>query len=599
MSGRGSPTGSSSSLDREELGRLRAEHATVVQALQAAIRDSTRLIRLFAVLSEAAPLARLLDRVLATLSELFLSDVVVLLDATEASGFVPLAAIGLPMGNEHRIFPNAADGYAVAALKTGMPITVTQARTDSKVDPYLRELDVETAVWLPVAGDEAARRGVLILARCRPLPFIRADVDLLMAMAYRVGLMVERSHAEQERRGLEVKLRQAAKSESLGRMAAAIAHHFNNMLAVVVASLDLALDDLPTGHSVHDDLVRAREATKRAAKTSELMLAYLGQGTGNRECVDLVQVVREALSRLQSSLPARVRLISDVRESDLFVSASAPQIIQLLGNLITNAWEAMFERPGEIRVGACTIPSTMMPKPQVPTADWSPKVETYVCLSVSDTGCGMAPETVEKIFDPFFTTKFVGRGLGLPVVLGTVRGYEGMLTVESVLGQGTTVRVYLPLVSPADRATEAAVPMPAARPAGPALVLIAEDEDNLRHVTQRIFNRLGYEVMTAADGVEAVELFRQRPNDVRLVVLDLSMPRMDGWAALEAIRALRPDVPVVLSSGHDQAHVLEGRPAHHFLSFLHKPYTLEELRSAVEKVSPARTEGALARPRRG
>ena len=572
----------------DDLGRLRAEHAATVQALQAAIRDTTRLTRLFAILNEAAPLERLLDRVLATLSELFLSDIVLLLEATADGGFAPLATLGLPAGMEERTTFSSDTSYTRSAVNQRTPVAVAQARNDPKVDVYLRELDVETAVWLPVAGDEANCRGILVLARCRPLHFVRSDIDLLVAMAYRIGLLVERSHAEEERRQLEFRVRQAEKTESLGRMAAAIAHNFNNMLGVVVGSLDLALEDLAPNHPVREDILRARESARQAAKTSELMLAYLGQSVVSRETVDLTEVLRDAMPALQSSVPVSVRLMFDLRETGLIVLVSPAQILQLLGNLVTNAWEAMGGNPGEIHVLVRTVSGARIPKSFVPSPDWKPKAASYVSLEVRDTGCGMTSDTIEKIFDPFFTTKFVGRGLGLPVVLGTVRAYDGMVSVESVIGRGATFRVILPhapLSLLETRAPEAATTVPEGRPAKRPLVRLAEDEDRILHAARRMLLRWGYEVITAMDGAVAVEKFRQRSGEVVLAILDIAMPRMDGWATFAAIRSQRPDLPVILASGYDEAHALRGQPSHHALRFLQKPYTLAQLRDIVTKAT--------------
>jgi signal transduction histidine kinase len=575
----------SSSVD-DQVTRLRAEHAATVEALQAAIRDTTRLTRLFAILNEAAPIERLLDRVLAALSELFLSDIVLLLEASPDGGFTPLATIGLPAAMEKRAAFSRDTSYTSTALKQRKPVTAVQARNDSQVDAYLRELEVETAVWIPVAGDELVCRAVLVLARCRALQFPQSDIDLLMAMAYRIGILVERSRAEDERRQLEFRVKHAEKTESLDRMAAAIAHHFNNMLGAVVGGLDLALEELEPDHAVREDLINARESARRAAKTSELMLAYLGQSVGSREAVDLTEVLRGALPVLQLSAPAGVRLVFDLRESGLIVLVSPAQIAQLLGNLVTNAWEAMGGNPGEIHVSVKAVSGARIPKSYLPSGSWEPKAASYVCLEVRDNGCGMAADTLEKIFDPFFTTKFVGRGLGLPVVFGTVRAYDGMVSVDSVIGQGTTIRVFLPHAPLAllDTRTPGATPtVTLLRPGSRALVLLADDEGELLRTTERILVRLGYEVITAIDGVDAVEKYRQRSSEISLAILDIAMPRMDGWATLAALRSIRPDLPVILASGYDEARVLRGQPSHRALSFLHKPFTLSQLREVVTK----------------
>lgn len=567
-----------------ELERLRVEHGAVIRALQEAIRDTTRLARLFAVLNESLPLDRLLDRVLATLSELFLSDIVVLLDARTNSELCPIAAIGLPIGTEGPADLPAFGGYAQAALTSNGPIVTTQAQSDPLVDARLRELGAETLVWLPITGDDGLRRGVLFLARCRLLPFEQTDIDLLGAMAYRIGLLVERAQADMARQAMEARLRQAAKTESLGRMAAAVAHQFNNTLAVVVASLDLALEDLPQSCTARDDVMRAREATMSAAKTGELMLAYIGQDSGDRESVALGALLREAIDYSRSSLPSNIRLGFTFDEPELMARVGPSQMVQLLGHLIANACEAIGVNPGEVQVALETVSSTAIDEPHPSMASFRPNASRYACIAVTDNGCGMDATTIEQIFDPFFTTKFVGRGLGLAVVLGTVRAHDGHLSVRSVVGQGTVVRVYLPLTHPVVPTTSTVIPLPVVAATGRALALVAEDEVTLRRTTTRILNRMGYEVIATSDGVEATEKFREHAMDVRIVVLDLAMPRMDGWTALEQIRRLRPDVPVILASGYDETHARKNRPFYPALAFLHKPYKVADLRSAVERL---------------
>jgi CheY-like chemotaxis protein len=368
-------------------------------------------------------------------------------------------------------------------------------------------------------------------------------------------------------------------------MASAIAHHFNNMLGAVVSSLDLALDELADNHTAVEDLEIARESALRAAKTSELMLAYLGQSVRSRQTVDLTEVLRDALPDLQAKVPTGVKLVFDLRDSGLIVLVSPDQIRQLVTNLITNAWEAMSATPGEIQVSVRAVSGARIPKNHFPSTDWTPRAASYVCLEVRDAGCGMTADTVEKIFDPFFTTKFVGRGLGLPVVLGTVRAYDGVVSVESIIGEGSTFRVFLPHAPLA--MLEARTPTPSGvsvrLPAKAGLVLLAEDEDRLLHNTQRMLVRLGYDVITATDGVAAVEKFRQRSREVRLAVLDIAMPRIDGWAALAAIRSMRPDLPVILASGYSEADALRGQPCQQGLVYLHKPYTMADLCKVVGK----------------
>jgi two-component system cell cycle sensor histidine kinase/response regulator CckA len=375
------------------------------------------------------------------------------------------------------------------------------------------------------------------------------------------------------------------------------------MLGAVVASLDLALEDLRSDDSIREDALNAREAAGRAAKTSELMLAYLGQTVGNRETVDLTQVLRDALPTLESSIPANAKLTLDLRESGLIVLVSPAQITQMLGNLITNAWESMGGADGEIRVSVKAVSSARIPKTHLASADFRARAASYVCLEVRDRGCGKSAETIEKIFDPFFTTKFLGRGLGLAVVLGTVRAYDGVISVGSVIGEGSAFRIYLPhapLALLEGRSAASAPSLSEARGANSPVVLVAEDEENVLFAMQRMFERMGYEVVSATDGAVAVERFRDCAKDVCLAVLDLAMPKMDGWATLAAVRSLRPDIPVILTSGYDdEVEALRGQPSHHSLFFLHKPYSFADLRSVVASTLAAGEAHARGLPKGG
>jgi signal transduction histidine kinase len=315
------------------------------------------------------------------------------------------------------------------------------------MDPQLIELGVETAAWLPIQGNQKMI-GVMLLARCQAIPFSRSDADLLMAMAHRIGLVLERAAAEEERRRLEARLRQAEKSESLGRMAAAVAHHFNNKLTAVSGYLDLALEELQAGSSPRDDIVRAREAAHQASSVGQLMLAYLGQSLRTKRRMDLVAACREAVPELQAGLPEKVRFRTELPGRELIVRANAADIHQILTNLVANAAEAMSGSDGELVVSIREVPAALVAPSAFISPGWTPAAGPYACIEVSDCGSGMDPETLRNAFDPFFTTKFLGRGLGLPVALGLARANEGAIAVETQPGCGSTFRVFLPMSVP-------------------------------------------------------------------------------------------------------------------------------------------------------
>ncbi len=430
---------------------------------------------------------------------------------------------------------------------------------------------------------EVEALGGIYLVTCTPLFDPNGRLQKVIHIATDV---TERKRAEEERLKVERRLQQAEKAESLGRMAGAIAHHFNNLLGAVIGNLEMALLDLPPLSSTRDTLGEALKASRRAAEVSDLMLAYLGQTLSQRGPVDPIKVWRETLPLLNASLPKEVRLKTEFPVPEIIILADALQLRQVLSNLVVNAGEAIGDRAGEITVAVSVMPATEIRSPRFFPVNWEPKEEAYVCLSVSDEGGGMDPAILEKIFDPFFTTKLTGRGLGLAVVLGLVGAQEGALAVENEPGRGSTFRVFLPLPDQAllpARKEEVILSSP--QP-GRIWVLLVEDEVQVRTMAQAMLRRLGYEVVAAVDGVEAVEVFRRHQEWIGCVLLDLTMPRRDGWETLAALRALRPDLPVILASGYDEAQAMEGAHTEQPQVFLHKPYSMADLKAALEAGMP-------------
>lgn len=259
--------------------------------------------------------------------------------------------------------------------------------------------------------------------------------------------ITERKQAEEERLQEEQRLRQAQKVESLGRMAGAIAHHFNNMLGAVMGNLELALCEVPQWSELEENITEALKASRRAAEISRFMLAYLGQTTGKKEAIDLTEAVRDTYTLLNTSLPKNVKLKTDFQPQRPIIRADGVQMKQVFTNLLLNAIEAIGKEEGSITLATRVMEAKEIREARLFPLDWEPKSESYACLSVSDTGCGLDAVNQEKIFDPFFSTKFTGRGLGLSVALGLVRTHEGAISIESKPGQGTTFKVFLPLLT--------------------------------------------------------------------------------------------------------------------------------------------------------
>jgi two-component system, cell cycle sensor histidine kinase and response regulator CckA len=400
---------------------------------------------------------------------------------------------------------------------------------------------------------------------------------LLLSMAVDI---TDRKQMEEEKAKLATQYLQLQKTESLGRMAGAIAHHFNNQLGIVIGFLDLAMIDQPQESQSHANITVALKASRRAAEVSSLMLTYLGQTPGERKPVDLSEVCRWSLSMLLAAMPKNVTLETDLPSFGPAITANANQIQQVLTNLITNAWEAFGESRGAIHLTVKAVSQADIATANRFPVDWQPQDIAYACLEVADTGCGIADKDIARLFDPFFSSKFTGRGLGLSVVLGILRGHDGVITVESEPGRGSVFRVFVPM-SVEETTRQLDKVAKTTEMEGGGTVLLVEDEETMRNVAATLLMHLGFTVFTAKDGVEAVEVFLQHQDEIRCVLCDLTMPRMNGWETLAALRALRPDIPVVLTSGYNEAKVMEGKRAELPQAFLHKPYTMAELKVAL------------------
>ncbi|MBI5593365.1 MAG: PAS domain S-box protein [Deltaproteobacteria bacterium] len=417
--------------------------------------------------------------------------------------------------------------------------------------------------------------------------WIPVSPDLYMHYYFDI---TERKRADAEKEKLEDQNRHLLKSESLGRMAGAIAHHFNNQLQAVMGNLEIAMEVLPRDVDISETLAKALKAALKAAEVSSLMLTYLGQTPGKRELLDLSEVCSRSLPMIQAVMPKDVLLETDFHSPGLAVMANANQIQQVIINLITNAWEATDQGRSAIHLAAKSISSTDIPTTHRYPMDWRPDNIPYACLEVADAGCGIANKDIEKIFDPFFSSKFTGRGLGLPVVLGIARAHGGVVTVESRPGQGSAFRIFFPLSAeevPAQPYKAAQAP----KIQGGGTVLLIEDEEQVRNMVKIMLTRLGFTVLEANDGIEALEVFRQHQTEVRCILSDLTMPRMGGWETLAALRKLSPDIPVILSSGYDEAQVMAGEHPERPNAFLGKPYQLKGLSDTIRNILANKAEG--------
>jgi len=395
--------------------------------------------------------------------------------------------------------------------------------------------------------------------------------------------ITERKRAEQERRELEAKIRHAQKLESLGILAGGIAHDFNNLLMGILGNADLALKDLPPESPGRESIADIVTAARRAAELVRQMLAYSGKGRFVVERLDLQALVEELAHLIEASISKKAILRYDFAHGIPAVEADATQLRQIMMNLITNASDAIGERSGliTIRTGAMHCDRTYLRDTYL---DEELAEGLYSFFEVSDTGVGMDRETRAKVFDPFFSTKFTGRGLGLAAVLGIVRGHRGALRVESQPGKGSTFRILLPAAGGAPTPKEEAAVVAVSGWTGAGTVLLVDDEETVRAVSRNMLERLGFEVLTTGDGREALEIFAADPDRITCVLLDLTMPELDGEECFRELRRIRQEVPVILSSGYDEQELTSRFVGRGLAGFIQKPYELADLAEKLRQV---------------
>jgi PAS domain S-box-containing protein len=394
----------------------------------------------------------------------------------------------------------------------------------------------------------------------------------------------ERIRAEEDRLELQARVQQAQKLESLERLAGGVAHDFNNLLMAILGNAELARQDLPSHSPILENIEAIEAASHRASDLSKQMLAFSGKGTLKMTEIDLDAMAADMVPLLEVSISKRAMIDYRFGRNLPLMRGDPSQLRQLILNLVTNASEAIGEGSGVIflSTGVVHCDAAYLDGCDVSTASGE---GVYVFLEVSDTGCGMDEETRRRVFDPFFSTKFTGRGLGLAAVLGIVRGHGGGVRIDSEIGRGTTIRVLLPALDAEASARRAATSgygaSVEARAEVAGTVLLVDDEDSVRALGRRMLERLGFDVITAGDGEQAVSTFKRRRGEISCVVLDLTMPRMDGEAALDQIRRLDDQVPVVMSSGYDETKLAERLGSRRSVSFIQKPYRMDDLRRVL------------------
>lgn len=385
--------------------------------------------------------------------------------------------------------------------------------------------------------------------------------------------ITQRKQSEARLAELQQRVEQAEKLKTLGVLAGGVAHDFNNLLTAFIGNIELARLEIDEASGAQELLDEARRSALDASELCNQLLAYAGRARCRVEQFDFNSLVREMAHLLQVSVGKDHEFLMILADDLPDVRGDKSQLRQVILNLMTNAAESM-----EGQMGTITLRTDAVDAAEFKSTHPELKPGEYVRLTVRDEGCGMNPEVLEKMFDPFFTTKFTGRGLGLASVLGIARGHEGEIFAESDLGKGTQVHLLLPGCR--QRQTEASGQTPSGGSQLTSMrVLVVDDEASVRGLLKKLLSRQGHTVLGAADGVEAIEMLSD--TEVDLVILDMIMPRKDGYATLTELRGGWPDLPVLLSSGYSEETVLN-KAKEQVQGFLKKPYDLEQLTQTLQ-----------------
>ena len=391
----------------------------------------------------------------------------------------------------------------------------------------------------------------------------------------------EQLKRQEEQKNLERQMLQVQKLESLGVLAGGIAHDFNNILMAVIGNCDLAQRRLNETSPAMENLRQIKLATSKAADLSNQMLAYSGKGKFVVEPLDLSRIIEEMEQILTISSSKKATLRYDLSPNLPSVEADATQIRQIVMNLVINASDAIGNNTGVIAIstGAMECTRNYLKSTWI---DENLQEGYYVFIEVADTGSGMSEEALKRIFEPFYSTKFTGRGLGMAAVLGIVRGHKGAIKIYTEIGKGSTLKVLLP-ASTAPVAKQK-VESQSSPLKGQGLVLLVDDEEAVLNIGKDMLVEFGFDVVTATDGAEGLKIFEQQHSQIRLVLMDLTMPNMDGEEAFREFRKIDPGVKVIICSGYNKQEVSQKFVGKGLAGFLKKPYMFDELQNAIQGI---------------
>lgn len=405
------------------------------------------------------------------------------------------------------------------------------------------------------------------------------DVNHQKVIQCNIRDITARRRAEREKARLEDHLRHAQKMEAIGTLAGGIAHDFNNILGAILGFTELTLLLVPRGSQEHYNLTQVLTAGERAKELVKQILAFSRATILERRPLEIHAIIEEALNLLRASLPATIDIQHNLSLHSVMVLADSTQLYQILMNLCSNAAHAMREKGGILEVNLEKIHLGGGDLLKYPGLTVGP----YVKLTVRDTGQGIDQEIIGRIFEPFFTTKEVGEGtgMGLALVYGIVKSYEGEITVSSQPGEGTTFTILLPEFESKAGKKET---VSALIPTGNERILFIDDEELLVNMTRELLKHLGYEVVAQTSSLEALRIFQTQPENFDLVITDQTMPHLTGMQLSQELRHLRPDIPIIMCSGYSEKVSGEKLKAAGINGLVTKPFLMYDLATTIRKV---------------
>lgn len=468
------------------------------------------------------------------------------------------------------------------AISEGFCIYCENVAAQFPHDQMLIDMKSEGYIGVVLMGSKGQQLGVLAALFNQPIAHPDVAESIMQIFAGRTGAELELLIAEEEREHLERQIQHAQKLESLGVLAGGIAHDFNNLLLGILGNADLALLHLSPSATGREHIEEIVTISQRAADLCKQMLAYSGKGRFVVKAVSLSEVVEDMAHLLEVSLSKRAVIKYDFDQNLPAVEVDVTQVRQVIMNLITNASDAVGERSGIITIGTGAQECDHHYFDSTFCDDDLPE-GIYIYMEVSDTGCGMDEDTKLKIFDPFFTSKETGRGLGMAAVLGIVRGHRGAVKVYSEPGRGTSIKILFPV------SEQPAVPIenPPRIEAdwhGTGTILVVDDDATIRALTKRILEMGGFDVLTASDGREGVDMFREHREEIKAVLLDMTMPRLNGEETFWEMRQIQSNVKVVLTSGYNEQDATNRFAGKGLAAFIQKPYQAKDLMDIFRRI---------------